>query len=229
MPYLEPSRPKPDSFTPPNGATSVEMMPVLRPTMPYSSASETRQERPRSRRVEVRGEAELGVVGHADGVRLGLEAEQRRHRAEGFLARHGHLRRDVREHGGLEERAAERMALAAERRPSRLCRRASATCSSTFASAFVIDQRALVGDALQAIADAQLRNRLDELAREGFVHAVLHEQAVGAHAGLAGVAVFAGERALHGGIEIRIVEHDERRVAAELQRQLLQRGRRTAP
>ena len=49
MPYLEPSRPMPDCLTPPNGATSVEMMPVLTPTMPYSSASATRQTRPTSR------------------------------------------------------------------------------------------------------------------------------------------------------------------------------------
>ena len=34
---------------PPKGATSVEMRPVLRPTMPYSSASVTRHERARSR------------------------------------------------------------------------------------------------------------------------------------------------------------------------------------
>src|ERR1051325_8398291 len=49
MPYLEPSRPMPDSFMPPKGATSVEMSPSLMPTMPYSSASATRQTRPRSR------------------------------------------------------------------------------------------------------------------------------------------------------------------------------------
>jgi hypothetical protein len=37
--------------------------------------------------VEVRGEAELGVVGHADGFGfVGLEAEQRGDRAEGFFA-----------------------------------------------------------------------------------------------------------------------------------------------
>ena len=48
-PWREPSRPRPDSFTPPNGASSVEMAPELMPTMPYSSASATRQTRPRSR------------------------------------------------------------------------------------------------------------------------------------------------------------------------------------
>src|SRR6185295_17145415 len=49
MPYFEPSRPMPDSFMPPNGATSVEMMPSLTPTMPYSSPSSTRKIRPTSR------------------------------------------------------------------------------------------------------------------------------------------------------------------------------------
>jgi hypothetical protein len=49
MPYFEPSRPMPLSFIPPNGAISVEMMPSLMPTMPYSSASATRQMRPMSR------------------------------------------------------------------------------------------------------------------------------------------------------------------------------------
>src|SRR5262249_54763477 len=45
MPYFEPSRPMPLSFMPPKGAISVEMMPSLMPTMPYSSASATRQMR----------------------------------------------------------------------------------------------------------------------------------------------------------------------------------------
>ena len=68
------------------------MIPVLMPTMPYSSASATRQTRPMSRRVEIRGEAELGVVGQRDRLVLGLEAEQRRDRAEGLLARDHHRR-----------------------------------------------------------------------------------------------------------------------------------------
>ncbi len=48
-PYFEPSRPMPDSLTPPNGDTSFEMKPVLMPTIPVSSPSETRQMRPMSR------------------------------------------------------------------------------------------------------------------------------------------------------------------------------------
>src|ERR1700722_3724906 len=48
-PWREPPRPMPDSFTPPNGASSLEIAPLLMPTMPYSSASATRHTRPRSR------------------------------------------------------------------------------------------------------------------------------------------------------------------------------------
>jgi hypothetical protein len=42
-------RPNPDSLTPPNGATSFEIRPVLMPTIPHSSASAARQMRPISR------------------------------------------------------------------------------------------------------------------------------------------------------------------------------------
>src|SRR3954469_14167164 len=49
MPYFEPSRPRPELFTPPKGATSVEMMPAFTPTIPTSMRSATRHTRPRSR------------------------------------------------------------------------------------------------------------------------------------------------------------------------------------
>src|SRR4051812_13252183 len=59
--------------------------------------------------VEVAGEAELGVVGELDHLVLALEADERRHGAEGFLEGHDHVRRDVRDHRRLEEQAAARM------------------------------------------------------------------------------------------------------------------------
>lgn len=43
MPYLEPSRPRPDCFTPPNGHSTADSSPSLTPTMPTSSRSATRQ------------------------------------------------------------------------------------------------------------------------------------------------------------------------------------------
>ncbi len=45
MPSAPPSRPKPDCLTPPNGAAGFETRPWLRPTMPVSSASQTRNAR----------------------------------------------------------------------------------------------------------------------------------------------------------------------------------------
>src|SRR5271169_2030096 len=109
MPYFEPSRPMPLSFMPPNGAISVEMMPSLMPTMPYSSASATRQMRPMS----IGGETELGVVGHLDCVRFGFEAIERRDRPEGLLLGDDHVGRHIGQDRRLEEAAALGGALAA--------------------------------------------------------------------------------------------------------------------
>ena len=65
------------------------------------------------------------------------------------------------------------------------------------------------------------RHRLREAGGEGVVDAVLHQDAVGADAGLAGVAELAGQGAGHRLIEIGVVEHDEGGVAAQLQAQPL--------
>src|SRR4051812_38768281 len=54
-------------------------------------------------RIEIGGEPVFGVVGHADGVLILLEAKQCDHRSEDLLARHGHLGRDIAHNGGLEE------------------------------------------------------------------------------------------------------------------------------
>src|SRR5262245_4353861 len=60
--------------------------------------------------VEIAGKTELGVVGHGDRLLFGGEAEKRRHRAEGLLARHRHVARDIAQDGRLVEIAAERLA-----------------------------------------------------------------------------------------------------------------------
>ena len=49
MPSAPPSRPKPDCLTPPNGAAGLDTRPWLRPTMPVSSPSTTRNARLMSR------------------------------------------------------------------------------------------------------------------------------------------------------------------------------------
>ncbi len=50
--------------------------------------------------VEVARQAEFGVVGHRDRLGLGLEAEHRRHRAEGFFLAAQHVRGHARQYGG---------------------------------------------------------------------------------------------------------------------------------
>jgi ParB family chromosome partitioning protein len=64
------------------------------------------------------------------------------------------------------------------------------------------------------------------LAAKSVVDLVVHEQAVRADAGLPAVAVLGCHRALDRGIQVGIVEDDERRIAAQLQRNLLHRRRR---
>ena len=67
-------------------------------------------------------------------------------------------------------------------------------------------------------------HRAGQLVDERVVDLVLREEAVGADAGLAHVAELRGERALDRGVEIGVVEDDERRVAAQLQPDLLHRA-----
>ena len=91
-----------------------------------------------------------------------------------------------------------------------------------FCHGLLVDERALVSGAGQAIAHAQTAHCRRELFREGIVDAGLYKQAVGANAGLPRVAVLAGHGALHGGVEIAVIEDDEGCIAAEFERQLLQ-------
>ncbi len=131
--------------------------------------------------------------------------------------------RHIRQYRGLVVGAAEGVAAAADE-----CRAPCygiATSSSTLASAAASIRGPCSTPRFHAVADLQLRHRGGKLMREGVVNAILHQQPVGADAGLAGVAVLRSHRALDGGVEIGIVEHDERRVATELQRHALERRR----
>ncbi len=86
-----------------------------------------------------------------------------------------------------------------------------------FGHGFLVDQR-VGGDAvLQAVANAQFFHRLLQLLGETVIHPVLDVQAVGADAGLPGVAELRRQRPLDGFIEVGIVKDDKRRVAAQLQ------------
>ena len=93
---------------------------------------------------------------------------------------------------------------------------------STFSTAAIVDERTL----RHPVVEARTRPSSRSTARrkplgELVVDRRLHQEPVGADAGLSGVAILRDDRALDRRIEIGIVEHDERRVAAELERHLL--------
>ena len=115
------------------------------------------------------------------------------------------------------------MALAASEH-ARARATASAICDSTFSSpAASISGPCDTG--FIAGAHGQLGNAARQLLGEDLIDRVLHQDAVGADAGLPSVAIFGDEHALDRGIKVGVVEDDEARVAAEFQRQFLDRRR----
>ena len=82
--------------------------------------------------------------------------------------------------------------------------------------------RADVGVGLHRIALARGAAKLGDLLGEGLVDRVLHQEPRAGDAGLAGGGEDAGDRARRGGVEVGVVEHDVGRLAAELERDVLQ-------
>ena len=84
-----------------------------------------------------------------------------------------------------------------------------------------IDERADLDAIFDAVADLELRNSGGKASRELVVHGGLDVDAIGADAGLAGIAVLGCQSALDGCVEIGVVEDDEGGVATELEAELL--------
>ena len=81
-----------------------------------------------------------------------------------------------------------------------------------------VDQRADVDAGLGAAADPQRAHPLGQPAGELLGDRLVHVEAVGRRAGLADVAHLGQHRAVDGGVEVGVVEDEERGVAAELHR-----------
>ena len=92
--------------------------------------------------------------------------------------------------------------------------------------ALPVDERAHLRLIAHRIADAKLAHAVGHLLGERRLNPVVHVDAVGAHAGLTGVAELRRHHLLHRRRDIRIVANDERRVAAELERHALHGARR---
>src|SRR5471030_3303094 len=168
--------------------------------------------------IEVRSQTELGVVGHRDHFGFVFEAEQRRQWTEGFFLGHGSVLRHVDQNGRFEEVAFHDLATGQNG-----CAFADRV-SNVFLNlghGFFVDQRASGGAFFQTVADLEFGHSHFQLLGERVVDRILDVQAVGADAGLAVVAVFGNDRAFDGLIQVRVVEHNKRRVAAQFQRDLL--------
>ena len=79
-----------------------------------------------------------------------------------------------------------------------------------------VDQRSLLDTRLQSVSDLERAHCVGKFVSKGVEHAVLHKDTVGADAGLTHVAELGEHRAPHRRINIGVIEHDERRVSAEL-------------
>src|SRR5512139_990289 len=135
-------------------------------------------------RVGVGGQPEFAGVGLADDVGFVVKADQRRDRAEGFVAADLHVGLCLGQHRRLEELPAERMARpAGEKR--RAARKRFGDVRFEPGERGGVDERADLYAGLEALADLQLADRRAEFFSEGVVHRLVHEHAVGAHAGLA--------------------------------------------
>ena len=88
--------------------------------------------------------------------------------------------------------------------------------------------RSHVGSLVKSIANPETSCAVDISIDELVVNALLDDDATGGRATLASCTKRAPETAFDGKIEIRIVEHDHRILAAELKRAMLEclRGRR---
>ena len=156
-----------------------------------------------------------------------LESKARRHGAEGFFLGDQHVVAGLGQNGRLKEGPAEGVTTTAAQHLGALLDGIT-DMGLDFGQRLHIDQRALLGVTLQGITDAHGRDGFGQLGGEGVVHAVLNKEAVNTDAGLPGVTEFGSHGAFDGCVQIGIVKHDKRRVAAEFQRDFFQRVCRLA-
>ena len=127
--------------------------------------------------------------------------------------------RHVGQHGRRIEEAGPVRRLAAGQHFGALCHRVVDQLDHLVA-AFFVDQRAERDALVEAVAHLERRHLVGELFGEFVVHLLVHIEAVRRRAGLAHVAHLGDHRALDRGVDVGVLEHDERRVAAQFHRGL---------
>src|SRR5437016_5294041 len=159
-------------------------------------------------RPQARAEAELGVVRLLD---RGAQVRHRHHggdRTERLLPEHAHVLRDVAEQGGLKVPALPTPALAADL-DLRAFRDGGLHLAFNLISLRLADQRTDVGRRIERIAHPKPLHSLRELCDEFVGDRVHDEEAFRGDARLSAVDESPRDRALRGGVQVRVPRHDE--------------------
>ena len=174
---------------------------------------------------EIRGQAERRVVGNPHGVGLALEAMHGRDGAEGLLVRHLPRHIGAGDDGRQEERAAVLGVDVAAQQDLAAARLGVGDVARNLLEGRVVDQRADRRGRVEPRRDVDGLRQLDDTLDERVVNAALDEHAVSADARLPRVAVLGDVDRRDCVIEVGVVEHEERCVATELERDLLDGAR----
>ena len=218
MPCIPSSRPKPDCLKPPNGVETRTELFELTDSTPVSSARATRSARAAVARPDRAREPVRRVVREPHRVLLVLERDDGRHRPEHLLPRDPIVVR------GLDERARVPVARSV-RRPTREQRLAVDEGRHRLAVRGR-DERPHLGRIVQRIADADAAGGLDEVVQKSVVDRLLDQDARARAAVLAGVVEHGVRRRRGGPLQIGVGEDHVRGLAAELERDALDRRRR---
>ena len=178
--------------------------------------------------VEIGREPEWRVVGLGDDFGLVGKTCQRSDRTESLFAGAGHAGVSTCQHRGCKVVGTQcRQAHAAGQHDS-ATRYGVLHVAFDLLNGARIDHRADLRCRIAGRADLQCGHTGHQQCGKAIVHGLVHEHAVGADAGLAAVAEFGGHQAFDGGFKVGIFEHDEGRIPAKLQRELLERVGRAA-
>ena len=164
---------------------------------------------------DVGDEARVGVVGHLDGDGLVAEAHQRRHRPEDLVRQDRRVGRHVRQHGRLVEVAAAVRCPAPGHHRGATGDRCLHETGHLRALASA-DQRTHLCVGAPVVADGEAGHPGAERLGELVGYPLVHVQAVRGDAGCAGVAHLGGDGRFGGHLHVRVGQHQERGVAAEL-------------
>ena len=159
------------------------------------------------------------VIGQCDALLVGIERGHHRHRAEDLLAEGRVVGRHTSQHGGLVDQA---LVLPAGGQGGPGADRSLDDAVAVVALGGIDqwpDQHLGIGP---WVAGADLRHLGHQPVHERVIQAPLHQDAAGGHADLPLVQETAPGRVVHCQLQVGVVQHQQRILAAQFQRHLLQ-------